>query len=156
MASIAAKKAARRRHVVRVEPVGVERIPLPGDVHGDEQTREPQEPRHRVIEHELMAELGDRDDEDEVEEELEPRRPALVPLLCGSEARRDQPARPVNRDHELDVGSCSPPEVDAHPAQRRHARNGAQTLRGRTFGTPERSSVSSSCGVEQSGSSLGS
>jgi len=80
-----------------------------------------------MVEHELMAELGDRHDEDEVEEELEPRRPSLVPLVCGSQPRRDQPARPGNGADELDLGSCSPAEVDVYPEQRRHAWNGAQT-----------------------------
>ena len=42
----------------------------------------------RVVEHELVRELGDRDDEDEVEEELEVAR---VPDLV---AERPEPWRP--------------------------------------------------------------
>jgi len=38
-----------------------------------------------------MGELGDRDDEDKVEKELEPRRMALADLVRRSQPRRHEP-----------------------------------------------------------------
>ena len=67
--------------VVRVEAVGVDREALPGDEDGEEERREDCEAPERVVVDELVGELGDGDDEDDVEEELEPARVALAVVV---------------------------------------------------------------------------
>ena len=79
--------------VVAVEAIGVEGEALPGDEHGQEEPREDCESAEAVVAHELLGELGDRDHEDQVEEQLEPRCVALAALAGGRRAqcRRAQP-----------------------------------------------------------------
>ena len=74
--------------VVRVEAVGVERVADPGPPDRDEEPREDQEAVEARILGEPVGELGDRDDEDEVEEELEPGRVPLVPSSSSTVRRR--------------------------------------------------------------------
>src|SRR5205807_9773951 len=97
--------------VVGVETGRVGHVPLPGDVDGDEEPREAEKTGGRVVGDESVRELRDRDDEDEVEEELEPRRVALSALLRREQARRDKPGLtsvPPRR---------SPLDTDSHPAE---------------------------------------
>jgi len=64
-----------------------------------------------VVGDESVRELGDRDDEDEVEEELEPRRVALSAFPRREQARRDEPGLtsvPLRR---------SLVDTDSHPAE---------------------------------------
>ena len=83
-------------------------VALPGDVDGQEEPREPQEAEGRVVDDELLRELGDRDDQDEVEEELEPGRVPLAGLLRRrQQPRRREPARPAALLSPL-------PDADAH------------------------------------------
>ena len=78
--------------VVRVEARRVRHVALPGDVDRHEEPCEAEEPGGRVVQHEHMGELRDRDDEDEVEEELEPRGMAVARgLLRREQPRRDEP-----------------------------------------------------------------
>ena len=81
------------RQVVGVEAVGVEAEPLPGEEHREEETaRERRAVPVRVVDEEVR-ELRDRDDEHEVEEELEPRgMPLALPLGRRPKARRPEPA----------------------------------------------------------------
>ena len=83
------------RRVVRVEAVGVERVADPGPPDGDEETGEDQEAVDARILGQPVRELRDRDDEDEVEEELEPGRVPLVAVVVLNRAqpRRVMPAR---------------------------------------------------------------
>src|SRR6266542_6968802 len=64
--------------VVRVEARRIEREPRPRPHDRDEQSEESEEARTGRLVRESCTELGDRNDEDEVEEELEPGR---VPFL---------------------------------------------------------------------------
>jgi hypothetical protein len=118
MASIAREVRDSEGEVVAVEAVGVSHEPLPGDVDGDEEPREAEEAGRRVILHELVGKPGYRNDEDEVEEELEPGRTALVHLVRGcSQSRRHEPARPPIPARRPDGGvrrNRAPRYADAH------------------------------------------
>ena len=63
--------------------------PVPGEKDRQVQRGEHAEPAQRVVEGELVRELGDGDDEDEIEEELEVRH-ASVTDLEGPEAGGEQ------------------------------------------------------------------
>src|SRR5207249_1510385 len=106
--------------VVAVEAIGVRHVPLPRDPDGHEQSGELREAAERVIPDELAGELGDRECEHEVEEELEPARsPFLLFLGRSSEARRYELRLPSR-------GSLGDPfdDVDAHVAKGRRASAG--------------------------------
>ena len=72
--------------IVRVEAVHVERVADPGPPDGDEEPGEDEEAMDARVFGETVGQLGDRDNEDEIEEELEPGRVALV-LPSSSSAR---------------------------------------------------------------------
>ena len=81
------------RRIVRVEAVGVERVADPRPPDGDEQPCEDEEAVDARVLAQPVGKLGDRDDEDEIEEELEPGRVALVPVVLErAEPRRIVPA----------------------------------------------------------------
>ena len=98
------------RRVVRVEAVGVERVADPGPPDGDEEPGEDEEAAQARILGEPVRKLGDRNDEDEVEEELEPGRVPLVlgVLLQRPEARRVVPARRGRHAHQARFGISGP------------------------------------------------
>ena len=73
--------------IVGVEAVGVERVADPGPPHRDEQPREDEEAVDARIRGEPVRQLRDCDDEDEVEEELEPGRVPLVPVVLSVRSR---------------------------------------------------------------------
>jgi hypothetical protein len=86
--------AHSEEYVVGVEAVGVETETLPGYEDGHEERREDRKAIQGVVYDEFVRELGDGNDEDQVEEELEPGSVALVAcVLFGecSEAGRAQP-----------------------------------------------------------------
>jgi hypothetical protein len=83
--------------VVGVEAVRVEAVALPRDVDRQEERGEAGEPGEVVVDDELVGELGYRDDEDEVEEQLQPARVALALLAGdGAQARGAQPGPAVD------------------------------------------------------------
>jgi hypothetical protein len=74
--------------------------PDPGPPHRDEEAREDQEAAEARILGKPVRELGNRDDEDEVEEELQPGRMAfVVVVLEGPQPGRVVPARGHARKH---------------------------------------------------------
>jgi hypothetical protein len=81
--------------VVAVEAIGVEREPLPGDEDRQEEPGEDGEAAEAVVPGELLGQLRDGHNEDEVEEELEPGRVALVvPAVARRAQRRRAQPRP--------------------------------------------------------------
>jgi hypothetical protein len=76
------------RQVVRVEAVGVEGEAHPGPPHGDEERKEAEEASRGDVEPQLAPELSDRDDEDEIEEELEPGGAPRLVVAERPQARR--------------------------------------------------------------------
>ena len=85
--------------VVRVEAVGVERVarPRPPDRH--EEAEELEEAHRRGLGAQGAGELADRGDEYEVEEELQPRRPAVVLLAAGQRPQARRLEEPRARAH---------------------------------------------------------
>ncbi len=84
--------------VVGVEAIGIEGEADPRPPDGHEQERELQEAKSAVVDLQLVRDLADRDDEDQVDEQLEPARTALlVGVLDRSQPRRLEEAR--ERDH---------------------------------------------------------
>ena len=81
------------RQVIGIEAARERRVSLPRDVNRNEERREAQEAAGGVIGDEVVRELRDRDDEDEIEEELEPARVPLTNFRERSQARRLKPAR---------------------------------------------------------------
>ena len=90
------------RRVVGVEAVGVERVADPGPPDGDEQPGEDQEAAEARILGEPVGELRDRDDEDEVEEELEPGRVPLVLAVLLQRAKTRRVVPPGGGRHPLE------------------------------------------------------
>jgi hypothetical protein len=79
--------------VVRVEAVGVEGEPDPRPPDRHEEPAEHEEAVEREVVRQRRAELGDRHDEDEVEEELEPGRVSRVVVLERADSGRDEEPR---------------------------------------------------------------
>jgi hypothetical protein len=79
--------------VVGVEAIGVDGEADPHPPDGHEQARAAQRAGERRVVVQQRAELGDRDDEDQVEEQLRPRRVALgVGVLERAQPRSDEQA----------------------------------------------------------------
>ena len=91
--------------IVRVESRRVRHVALPRDPDRDEQRGEAQEATGGVIRDEVLRQLGDRDHEHQVEEQLEPTRVTFALVGQSSQARRLEPV-------DLRVGLA---ELDPHP-----------------------------------------
>ena len=111
----------RRQHrhaedgVVGVEAVGVDGEADPRPPHGHEQSRAAQGARQRRVVMQQVAELGDRDDEHEVEEQFRPRR---VPLGVGV-LKRAQPRRDEQVSHACNSSVTDRVYSQAHANARR-------------------------------------
>ena len=104
------------RQVIRIEAARVCRVSLPRDVHGNEERREAQKAAGGVIGDEVVRQLRDRDDEDEIEEKLEPRGAALPDLVCRQKAwGHEPPLATVAARRDGRAAALRPlPDADAH------------------------------------------
>jgi hypothetical protein len=95
--------------IVGVVARRIRHVSLPRDEDGKEERGEADEAERGMVGDEHARELGDRHDEDEVEEELEPARMSLALGRERPEARRLEPRRSFVEQHRL-------LDPDAHPA----------------------------------------
>ena len=99
--------------IVGIEAIGVGHEALPGDEHRDEQPGEAKKSEERVIDDELMRELGDRHHEDHVEEELEPG--CVAPLrFPGGGAKAGRPKPLAEAWASSFLGPWRAPNFDPH------------------------------------------
>jgi hypothetical protein len=94
--------------VVGVKEVGDVGVRRPRPPHGDEQAGEGQRAAHRQMAMKPRGQLGHGDDEDQVEEQLGPRRVALDPRairLLQAQARGAAPGQAQGRDRSRAVAA---------------------------------------------------
>src|SRR4029453_3012343 len=87
------------QEVVGVEAVGVDGVADPGPPDGHEQAGRAQEVGQAAVVLQGVDELGDRDDEHQVEEELEPAGVPFPLVVEGPQLRRPQPSLPGGDRH---------------------------------------------------------